>query len=586
MKTLFLHPEDSPRRGPWTAKKWDCIVDLGKCSASTAADWQRLTGSSVLRLSDFQKNIEDPRSVGQILRRGFGQLRDQLGLDWWELTCLFIHPALETAIAIRRMATEIRLTGELYATRSAWPVRGMAQLLGREIQSFLGDGEGLSEKARRLSSTLRRLSPGQVLEVLWDKYDADYRWRARLVRPRAPCRRPVVLLPSAYTNVSRAAGAFAGLLPEQEFLLVATRKSGLRFDCPPNVATARLEEYAGPNDGGREFAELDENWSRLQSHLTDVPEMAMLASAGNLGPIQGLVRTGLAVRNAWAQVFEREPVTAVLCGDDSNWFTRIPVLLAAKRNLPTVDFHHGAFDGRFLLKDLSSNAYVAKNAMERDYLLRVCGLPAERVVVSGLSPASGAGRQPALRAGNIVFFSEPYESAGSRPEEIYRELLPPLCRVAVERGCRLLVKLHPFENASERARLIETALGPGWRERVDVVSGPTTPGLLESAWFGIAVESTTLVDCARNHVPCFHCAWLVSNLFGYSEQYARFGVGRLLRSGGELAAIPDMLAEGTQAGVAAGLESPPSPELLRKLLAGGEPAVIGELHGRMQGRER
>ena len=578
MKTLLLHPDDSPRRGPWTAEKWDRIVDLGKCSASTAEDWEQLTGSSVIRLNDFRRSIEDPRAAGQILQHGFGELNDRLGLDWWELTCLFVHSALETAIALRRMAGEVSLDGDLYATRSAWPISGLAQLLGRDIRSFPGNGEGSPGRVRRLSGTLRRLSPGQVIEVLWDKYDADYRWRARLARPRTACRQPVVLLPSAYTNVSQMAGAYARLLPEQDFLLVATRKSGLRFDCPPNVAVARLEEYAGASDGGREFHELDEGWRRLRSRLTEVPEMSMLEAAGSLEPIRGLIRAGLAVRNAWVQVFEREPVAAVLCGDDSNWFTRIPVLLAAKRKLPTIDFHHGAFDGRFLLKNLSSDVYLAKSDMERDYLLQVCGLPKGRVVVSGIARDMGAERRLGGRAGTILFFSEPYESAGSRPEEVYRDLLPPLCMIAAQQGCRVIVKLHPFENATERARLIEAALGWNWKERVEIATGPTTASLLESAWFGIAVESSAVVDCVRHNVPCFHCAWLVTNLFGYSEQYARFGVGRLLRSREEIAGIPGMLAEGSHAGSVVGVESPPAPELLSKLLVRCESAVMSEPH--------
>ena len=579
MKTLLLHPDDSPRRGPWTAEKWDRIVDLGKCSASTAEDWQRLTNSVVVRLSDFRKSIEDPRAAGQILRQGFGELLDRLGLDWWELTCLFVHSALETAIALRRMVTEISLDGDLYATRSAGPVSGLEQLLGQDIRCFLGNGKGSPGRVRRLSGTLRRLSPAQVIEVLWDKYDADYRWRARLARQRPPSRQPVVLLPSAYTNVSHAAGAYARLLPEQDFLLVATRKSGLRFDCPRNVAAARLEEYAGSDDGRWEFGKLDESWSRLRSQLIEIPEMSMLEAAGSLEAIRGLIRAGLAVRNAWVQVFEREPVAAVLCGDDSNWFTRIPVLLAVKRRLPTVDFHHGAFDGRFLLKNLSSDVYLAKNEMERDYLLRVCGLPPERVVVSGLVRDSEAEKQPAPRARNILFFSEPYESAGARPEEIYRELLSPLCTIAGQLGCRrVVVKLHPFENVTERTRLIETALGSNWGERVEIATGPTTATLLESAWFGIAVESSAVVDCARHNVLCFHCAWLATNLFGYSEQYARFGVGRLLRSRDEVVGIPSMLAEGSQAGSAVGLQSAPAPDLLRKLLARRESAVMSESH--------
>ena len=136
MKTLFLHPEDSPRRGPWTARKWDRIVDLGKSAESTAAAWRKLTGSQIVRLNEFRRSVEDPSLAGQMLRRGFGILLDRGGLDWWELTCLFVHSDLETAIALRRMAADASLEGELYATRSKWPVSGISQLLGRPIQTL------------------------------------------------------------------------------------------------------------------------------------------------------------------------------------------------------------------------------------------------------------------------------------------------------------------------------------------------------------------------------------------------------------------------------------------------------------------
>jgi len=574
LKTLLLHPDDSPRRGPWARQKWDRIVDLGKSSESTVAAWQELTGSPVIRLSHYRQNIEDPRTAGRILQQWNGKLLDNHGLDWWDLTYLFVHSALETAIALRRLAQEVLLEGDLYATRSSWPLSGFAALLGRKAQGFSGDDNaGASGKLRRLSATLQRLNRSQIVEVLWDKYDADYRWRGSLAKKREPSTKQVVLLPSAYTNVSRGATAYAQLLPEQDFLLVATRNSALRFSRPANVQVARLEQFATNIDTSPEFADLDGRWGLLREQFTHVPEMSMLNSAGILKPIGGLIRSGLAVRDAWLQVLDREPITAVLCGDDSNWFTRIPVVLARKRKLPTLDFHHGAFDGRFLLKDLSSDFYLAKNEMERDYLLRVCQLPSERIVTCGLPPHSVAEKNVSNQDAKIVFFSEPYESTGGRPEETYRELLPPLYQLANKHDRRIAMKLHPFENAAERARLAEEALGPGWREKVEIITGPTTSQLLNSTWFGIAVESSAVVDCVRHNVPCFHCAWLVSTSFGYSEQYARCGVGRLLRSAGEIVEIPVMLANEDFS--TASLDSPPSPDILRKLLTRQEsPAMM------------
>ena len=550
-------------------------MDLGKSSESTGAAWEELTGARVVRLNHYRQKVEDPRTAGQILRQWNGKLLDSHGLDWWELTCLFVHSALETAIALRRLAAEGSLEGDLHTTRSGWPASGLADLLGRKAQAFSEDDNApASGKLRHLSATLSRLSRSQIVEILWDKYDADYRWRGRLAKNRVPGTKPVVLLPSAYTNVSRGASAYAQLLPEQDFLLVATRSSGLRFNRPANVQVARLEEFASGIDTSREFADLDQGWRLLREQFASVPEMSMLHSAGLLDPISGLIRSGIAVRDAWLQVLDREPVTAVLCGDDSNWFTRIPVVVARKHRLPTLDFHHGAFDGRFLLKDLTSEFYLAKNEMERDYLLRVCQLPTDRIVTCGLPPHSAAGKRASNQDARIVFFSEPYESTGGRPEEVYRELLPPLFQLASKHGRRIAVKLHPFENATERTRLVEDALGPGWNEKIEIISGPTTTYVLDSTWFGIAVESSAVVDCVRHNVPCFHCAWLTSTSFGYSEQYARFGVGRLLRSAEEIVEIPAILA--SAAFSTASLDLPPSPDILRKLLARQESLAVTE----------
>ena len=576
MKTLVLHPEDSPRRGPWTAQKWDSVVDLGKSSESAAAAWKELMGSAVTRLNEYRKSIEDPRQVGQILRQWFGTVVDKFGLDWWELVSIFAHPDLETAIALHRLVGQVPLKGDLYATRSAWPVSGVAWLLGREVRSFRGKSDAWSEMMRRLGA-LRRLSWTQIDEVLWDKYDADYRWRARLVKPHVPGTQPVVLVPSAYTNVSQAAAAYARLLPDENFLLVATRNSGLRFQPPGNVQLARLEEFVSAARDARELSDLEQGWSRLEKHFAAVPEMAMLHSLGALQPIPGLIRSGIVLRDAWIRVLDREPVNAVFCGDDSNWHTRIPVLLAKKRKLPTVDFHHGALDGRFLLKQLSSDMYLAKNEMEQDYLLRVCRLPAERVVVSGSEHSPRTTQKATEQQRNtILFFSEPSESLGGRPEEIYRELLPVLADIARQHGRRIVVKLHPFENVAERSRMVSAALGPDARDKVEVVGGRTTPELLASAWFGITLESTAVVDCARQGVPCFHCAWLVSTSFGYSEQYARFGVGRLLKSLDQVADIPRMLADESFLAKPPGLDAPAAPDVLKRWLTRHESAILTE----------
>ncbi len=194
---------------------------------------------------------------------------------------------------------------------------------------------------------------------------------------------------------------------------------------------------------------------------------------------------------------------------------------------------------------MPSDIYLAKNEMERDYLVRVCGLPAERVAVGGPPPlrtALASDHKEAEKA-PIIFFSEPYEGPGMRAEEVYRELLPPLCRIARENGRRLILKLHPFESHSQRSRMVRDILLPDDAMHVTVLDGPLTEELLAQAWFGITVESTTVMDCLQSGVCCFLCGWLALSPFAYVQQFARFGVGELLQGVHQLADVKLRLAD-------------------------------------------
>ena len=369
-----------------------------------------------------------------------------------------------------------------------------------------------------------------MLRYFLDKYDPRYRWRRRFSGSKPERRGPVVLLPSAYTNVSQMAVAYASMLPEQPFLLVATRRSGTHFAPAPNVACASLAAYADGAEPEAEYLRILGQWEKLKQSLALFPEMNLLVRAGLLEKFTAHFRDGLAVRNAWRNVFSQEQIVAVMCGDDSNPSTRLPVMLARQQGIPTLDFHHGAMDGRFILKELSSDLYLAKGEMERDYLLRICGLPPERVVLGGpVRPPSRAAAEPKRdEHPAIIFFSEPYESGGRRSEDVYQELLPPLALLAGEHGRRLVVKLHPFESRHERMQLIANVLPPGEVALVDVVEGPFTQQLVAKAWFAVTVESSTVIDCALLGVTCFVCDWMNSSPRGYTRQYARFGVGRTL----------------------------------------------------------
>lgn len=570
MRILFVHPEDSPRRGPWSGQRWNLIADLGKSSPFSAEDWSTQYGCPVLRSETFREDIADAKLVRQTLLAGRGALLDEEGIDWWDLTSLLLVPELMTVLAIRRMAAEISHSAELWTTRGGGPARFLSLALGRDAHVFTS-GAGLVGQVKHYAGILRRFSAPQIKEILLDKYDSGYRWRSRLSSAPRPQSEPTVLLPSAYGNVSRIAAAYASLLPAEKFLLVATRPSGRRFDPPENVAVQDLGAYARQGPPAAETESLLERWASLRTVLSAMPELDILSRAGEFDPMPNWIRDGVIVRNAWREVFKREPIRAVLCGDDSNRYTRLPVLLAANRKIPTVDFHHGAMDGRYLLKDLPCDVYLAKNEVERDYLVHTCGLPESRIAL-GAPPMEGSGISevaPGVEKKSSVFFSEPYEIIGMRTEEVYREVLPPLCDLARELpGGDVVLKLHPFESLSQRKKLVCDILKPEDANLIRVVDGPITAKLMAGARFGITVESTTVIDCLSNGVRCFLCSWLKSSPYGYSEQFVRYGIGEALPGAMHIKNIPALLAKAPPVAAVA-LPAPMDPSALLQLLRSG-----------------
>jgi hypothetical protein len=105
----------------------------------------------------------------------------------------------------------------------------------------------------------------------------------------------------------------------------------------------------------------------------------------------------------------------------------------------------------------------------------------------------------------------------------------------------VIIKLHPFESAPVRQRLLEEVLSAEDREAVDLVRGPLTGELLVNIWFAVTVESSVSVDCAIRGIPCFLCSWFVTPVAGYAKQFVKYGAARALDSPREIARIPEML---------------------------------------------
>jgi len=123
-----------------------------------------------------------------------------------------------------------------------------------------------------------------------------------------------VLLPSAYVNVTKLGLAYARMLPETQFLLVATRRSGWVQNPPANVASSWIAEYVS---NGRtideEYEELLEQWRALRPVLETDPDIFLLGRLGILDTFPKYFREGLVMRNAWQKIFEIEPPLLAAC---------------------------------------------------------------------------------------------------------------------------------------------------------------------------------------------------------------------------------------------------------------------------------
>jgi len=568
MRILLLHPDDSLENGP-CQQKWDQVIDLGKGGCDFYRRSTLQLGCQVIPLDSLRIGVEDFQWVREIFESGRNRLLDAEGLDWWELTAIFFHQQIELLGVLRRFAENLKSSDELYITRPGFYADALRFLLRDRLQVLSSRIES-NRSALRYVRSAARFPIAQLAEILWDKYDSNYFLRRRFTGGRKPSRNPVVLMPSAYVNVSRMAIAYASTVPEMDFLLVATRRSGWLAEPSANVTVAKLASYARYEAfTRRERDELSAQWRHVRTDLESIPEIGMLGRLGLLDSFPKLLRQGLAIREAWRQVFEIEPVKAVFCADDSNPYTRIPVLLARNRGIPAIACHHGALDGAHLFKRSHADVILAKGKMEQDYLVRVCGVPNVNVEIG--APADWSPtcvRRDGDSAPFITFFSEPYEVASARTDEFYRDLLPRLADLALKAGRKLVVKLHPFESRRERQRLINRILTAEQQQIATVVSGALSEDLLQRTWAGITVLSTAASECAVRGIPSFLCGWLEYSHYGYIEQFERFGVGQVLRSPVEIAEIPQLIRRYRQPEVSSNLWQPVTSARLQELFSG------------------
>ena len=541
MKVLLLHPEDTiPLRSP--ADHWDLVVDLDRAPSATYERWCRQAGCEVFSLYRSAAEISDLGRLHELLQFGMGLMVDRSGIDWWDLLCLFIAGDLQQLMLVHRLSKELRANCELYSSRPHPLATALQRLLGTRLTILESRLQSVIHRARHCHDVFSNLDTAQCAQVLEDKLDGEHSIRRRFTGRRHTSGRPVILLPSAYINVSRTALSYAALLPDHQFLLVLTRSSGKLRSLPPNVRSASLTPYFVSVDK-RETAFLLESWNSLRKQLVGSAEEFNTADAvGVLGRIPALLPWGISLRDAWRQLFESEDVTACLCADDSNPPSSLPLIMAKKRGLPALASHHGALDYTMALKVNHADFYLVKSEMERDYLRRICHLAQEKITIA--EPASSK-PLPLSRAARrsapwLVFFTEPYQNCWWRSDEVYRDLLPHLCSLAQTCGLKLVFKLHPFESIKSHRRMLRR-LFPEQERQIEVLAGSPSDQLWNNTQLALTVQSSTALECAALGIPVFLCAWLRDPYSGYVQQYARFGVGHVLESSEQIAEIPGLL---------------------------------------------
>jgi hypothetical protein len=498
---------------------------------------------------------------------------DRYGIDWWDILSLEMATELREMMLVSRLAKELSRDCELYLSRPCRVGTALHLLVGGSLTTVGGLVEQVTRRVRRNWRVLSRLDATQLAQVLEDKVDSEHRLRRGFARGHRPLE-PAILLPSAYINGSRMAVRYAESLPNEQFLLVYTRRSGKISALPSNVQRVSLSPYFVKPDE-KELSLLHELWNGVKTRLQETAaEFRFGDAAGVFESVPGLLRWGVALRDAWLRLLEAAPITGCLCTDDSNPPTRIPLLLARTLGLPTVAVHHGALDYAMTFKVPAADFHLAKTAMEEDFLRRVCAVPGDRVVLCGPG-RPGVANLPAKdrqQSPWMVFFTEPYENYGWRTEEVYRDLLPRLLAVAQDCGSKLVFKLHPFESVRGHRKLLRSLLKSKARG-IEIISGP----LMDEQWpkvrFALTVQSSTALECSARGVPIFLCAWLRDTYSGYVQEFEHFAVGAVLQSPEQIADIPRLLREHAWEPASGAKNRPIEPALLASLFARDSAAV-------------
>jgi len=583
MKVLVLHSED---RLKLSRTRCDLVIDLGRAPSATYENWGRQSGYQVVSLFDFADENEDFNRIRFLTRLGAGSLVDSFGIDWWSILLPEIVPRIEQQLLVHRLSRHINEKCEIYSSRADYRSAALHFLLGGRLINLEGSLQTLLRQFRHYLHVGTNFDAHQIFQIAQDKFDRERFIRRRFGRPARCSSRPKILLPSAYTSVSRIALAYAKLLPDEQFLLACARDNAKLQELPANVQMKSLHPYFSVPDAS-EIASLSERWETLRTRLIDsAPEYKSAATVGLFEQIPSLLRWGITIRDAWKRLFDSENIRSCFSADHTNPYTRIPVLLARYAEIPAVACHHGALDSWMAITTHDADLYVAKNGMEHDYMTRVCGIDSAKVLhvapphpvesFPGSRESEIAPRQDIKNQRWLVFFTEPYALGSWRVEEVYRELLPPLGALAERSGLKLVFKLHPFESERGHRNLLLRLLPREKVREIGIITGPISEKLWRNARIALTVQSSVALECVARGIPIFLCGWLGDSFPSYIRQYQRFGIGHLLENVGQINDIPNLL-ESAPVGFNAtqDLQSQGSAtEALRELLLGLVPVPI------------
>ena len=231
---------------------------------------------------------------------------------------LALQPELQDLRLALRLAEKLKGCRTLVTSRPSVTAEALRLQLGIPLQVLLHRGlrKRLVRSVLRRGSAVANLSFEQLRQVVYDKYDPHYRWRRKLAgAPRQSSAwksrsesEPVVLLPSAYSNVTKTALSYAEILPGQKFLLVLARESAAVSSVPVNVETASLAGFATKSCDRNELRKLEADWEQMEQSLEEHPAFRLPVHLGILKKGPRWLRWGLTIRDAWIRVLETRPV--------------------------------------------------------------------------------------------------------------------------------------------------------------------------------------------------------------------------------------------------------------------------------------